>query len=277
MERRLIFSNNLKDKLNAVSAGTRAVWAKYAITDIDYLMKKIVDMLNGKYNKLNITKYLFRDDVSVYGESSTYFGLITRVDDDGTEIIEAYAFMVPPSYATRSGVLAQQVFPVLSGMMKSFDKSNDYKISNRPIYIINANEENHTPAMAVNYKSGEILGFQYIDVFNRSIDKILCDNGLMSNIVTIKQYDELLTQLNKSRKNEFFKLDEVSKTIKFLVVRIKDGIHVNNEPYWFVLKAYTAVYLALQEDYQFDMSEINTLARGNKTLDSFRDYVEKLK
>ena len=58
-------------------------------------------------------------------------------------------FVIPPKYETRSGVLAQQVFPVLSGITPELKTSKDIRINNRPIFIINLNEANLTASVAV--------------------------------------------------------------------------------------------------------------------------------
>ena len=187
----------------------------------------------------------------------------------------AYVFVIPPKYETRSGVLAQQVFPVLSGITPELKTSKDIRINNRPIFIINLNEANLTASVAVNIKSGTILGFNYIDVYDRDIDEILLSNGMNPAVCSLEDYDCMVSKVNKSGINEFFEVNTSDKTITFLKIRLKDGIHVNNEPYWFVLKAYAALYLAKKEGYTCEMSIMNQLSRGNKTLDAFRDFVEK--
>ena len=187
----------------------------------------------------------------------------------------AYVFVIPPKYETRSGVLAQQVFPVLSGITPELKTSKDIRINNRPIFIINLNEANLTASVAVNIKSGTVLGFNYIDVYDRDIDEILLSNGMNPAVRSLEDYNCMVSKVNKSGINEFFEVNTSDKTITFLKVRLKDGIHVNNEPYWFVLKAYAALYLAKKEGYTCEMSIMNQLSRGNKTLDAFRDFVEK--
>lgn len=271
MKRKIVFSNSLKEKLDTVNYTTEnEIWTKSGINNTDDLLEKIKTNLNEKYLKINICEINFDDEVEVLKESSTYFGVIKNED----EVIEGYVFVIPPNYSTRSGVLAQQVFPVMSGLIPNYKESNDKKISNRPIFIINANEVNLTPAMAVNILSGEILGFRYVDIFHRNLEEILMEKGFKGRINNIREYDECLSKLNKDNKrNEIFEIDEKNKTIKFLIVRLKDGIKVNNEPYWFVLKAYASLYLALKDGYKCDMSVFDTLQRGNKTLDAFRDYI----
>lgn len=271
MNRKIFFSISLKEKFNTVDYNANQLWKNINIHNTDELINKIIYVLNEKYPKLNISECQFKEKVEVYGESSTYFGVIEN--EEG--IIEAYVFIIPPAYETRSGILAQQVFPVISGIMPKIKNSKDKKISNRPIYIINANEANYTPSMAINIRSGEILDFKYVDIFNKSIEEILREKNLKENANNILEYNEWLVKTNKDKQNEFFEIDDEKKIIKYLIIRLKDGIHINNEPYWFVLKAYASFYLASRDAYKCDMSIFNQLPRGNKTLDAFRDYIER--
>jgi len=271
MNKKIVFSNELKQKLESINYSENTEWSYIGVNDCTSLMNKIVNELNYKYNKLNISEYEFDDNVSVYGQKSTYFGVLKNEKD----IIEAYLFVIPPKYETRSGVLAQQVFPVLSGIMENYSESIN-TITNRPIYIINANETNHTPSMVINIKSAEILDFRYIDVFNRDLDEILKAKGMKTRVKSIEEYNEWLIELNDQNTNEYFEIDTSTKTLHYLPTRLKDGVTVNNEPYWFVLKAYSALYLATKQKYKIDMSIFDSkLQTGNKTLDAFRNYVRK--
>lgn len=272
MGNKLVFSNDLRQKLESVSTIVGNEWNAIGVSNTLELMDKVMEKINLNYPKIRLTNYEFREVVEVYQQSSTYFGIVENEKD----IIIAYVFIIPPKYETRSGVLAQQVFPVLSGIIPHLNSSNSFELTNRPIFVVNINEANHTPSMAVNILSGSILGFRYIDLYERDLNQILLNEGVSPIVRNIEDYDNLLTRINKQNSNEFFSLDLVSKEIMFLKTRLKDGINVNNEPYWFVLKAYTSLYLAVKENYKVDMSEINLLNRGNKTLDSFRDYVAKI-
>ena len=246
MERKIIFSNVLKQQLDRVSY-SEEIWTEMAINNSEDLMKHVIVTLNEKYMKLNISNYEFRDIVEIYGESNTFFGIIEN--ENGKE--EGYLFIIPPDYSTRSGVLAQQVFPVISGIIPNLKNSSDKNITNRPIYIVNANQVNQTPSMAINILSGIILGFFYVDIFNRELSRILREKGLKEKISTIEEYDDWLIQVNKGNENEYFKLDKENKKIQYLTLRLKDGIHVTNEPYWFVLKGYASFYLSLKKGLIF--------------------------
>ena len=271
MEHRLVFSQDLENKFISSSADSKNAWNSIGAADYMDLMEVAVDKLNTAFEKLNITEFMFNKTVEMYGQSNTYFGLIKNEDNT----VLAYVFVIPPKYETRSGVLAQQVFPVMSGITPKLNHSKDIRITNRAVYIINLNECRLTAATAVNIVSGQILGFRYVDVYDRNIDAVLVSHGMKPKIKTVADYDDMVAKVNKSGCNEFFSLDQAKKVITFLTTRLKDGIHVNNEPYWFALKAYAAAYLAKAEGYRFDLSQINTLKRGNKTLNAFRDFAEK--
>nr|DAL98688.1 MAG TPA: hypothetical protein [Caudoviricetes sp.] len=271
VEHRLYFSSELEEKLKNVSSETKQAWKDIGANSYLELMECCIVKLNDTYSKLNIVSVSFEEDIQVYGQSNTYFGLIKNEND----VLLAYVFVIPPKYETRSGVLAQQVFPVLSGITPELKTSKDIRINNRPIFIINLNEANLTASVAVNIKSGTVLGFNYIDVYDRDIDEILLSNGINPAVRSLEDYNCMVSKVNKSGINEFFEVNTSDKTITFLKIRLKDGIHVNNEPYWFVLKAYAALYLAKKEGYTCEMSIMNQLSRGNKTLDAFRDFVEK--
>lgn len=271
MEHGLYFSSELEEKLKNVSNETKQAWKDIGVNSYLELMECCIVKLNDTYSKLNIASVSFEEDIQVYGQSNTYFGLIKNEND----VLLAYVFVIPPGYETRSGVLAQQVFPVLSGITLELKTSKDIRINNRPIFIINLNEANLTASVAVNIKSGTVLGFNYIDVYDRDIDDILLSKGINPAVRSLEDYNCMVSKVNKSGINEFFEVNTSDKTITFLKIRLKDGINVHNEPYWFVLKAYAALYLAKKEGYTCEMSIMNQLSRGNKTLDAFRDFVEK--
>lgn len=273
MNHRIVFNIKFEDALDSVSSVTKQAWVDIGCTEKKDILNKIIIVLNNDYPKLNVTEIEFSDNIEMYGESSRYFGVIK---DENNSCV-AYVFIIPPKYETRSGVLAQQVFPVLSGIIAQTRKSFLNVISNKPVFVININEVSFTGAMAINVLSGKLLGFNYIDIFNNNIEEILKSNQLKSKIETVEDYDEIIIKNSTNKRNEFFELDKDNKIIFFLPTRLKDGVNVNNEPYWFVLKGYCACYLAVKGGYKISMDKFDVLRKGNKTLDAFRDYVDQLK
>lgn len=270
MKNSIFFSTDLEQTLKDVPEKTKKAWKEIKVETYTELLDLCIKELNKSYPKLNIESWSFNNSIQVYNQSNKFFGLLKNEKNS----IIAYVFIIPPNYCTRSGVLAQQVFPVLSGIIDKISQSKDFRISNRPIFVININEENLTPAIAVNIKSGQILGFNYIDIFNRDANAKLIEKNISPSVQKLEDYNTMVTNINKDNKNEIFKID--NNIITFQTTRLKDGIKVNNEPYWFVLKAYTALYLAINEKYTINMELINKLEKGNKTLDAFRNYVKKI-
>lgn len=272
MECKIYFSNELKSKFSSVDAKTKTVWKSLGAKNYKELIQIMLDKFNEFCDKIELIDYSFIKDVNVYGQSNTFFGYIKNDIDN----IVAYSFVIPPAYGTRSGILSQQVFPVLSGIM-THNLNESYKtISNRPIFIFNMNENSLAPSSVLNIKSAQILGFNYFDLYDRNNDDIIKEKTGLSSIKSIEDYDIMIKKTSNNNKNEYFKLDSNKKSIKFLKTRIKDGTSVTNETYWFALKAHTGYFLAKKCGYTCDMSEIEKLKRGNKTLDSFRDYIKKV-
>lgn len=271
MKHKLILPAEFEKVLSRVPSSTKAAWAAIGLSDQGEVMDTAITKLNKTYPKLELTGWEFREQVIIDKGSSTYFGILE--DEDG--ICDGYITVIPPKYETRSGVLAQQIFPPLSSIMETISDSKDNRLSNRPIFVINMNEVNFTGAMAVNVLSGMLLGFGYVDLFDRDVEKVLEENGMSPGVRSVEEYDKMLKKNNKQGVNGYFELDIPGKVIYFLPDRLKDGVAVNNEPYWFVLRAYAALYLAIQEGYRCDMTKFDVLKRGNKTLDVFRKYVNQ--
>lgn len=268
---KLVLSLDLQEKLVNITKETLEAWNSIGCSCSEDIVNICLKYVNKHYPKMNIKEFEFRSDVIVCGESSTYFGVI----EDEQKKIVAYVFVIPPKYETRSGVLAQQVFPVMSGIIPQLENSPDFHVTNKPVLILNMNEAKLTSSGAINILSAYLLNFMYVDVFDRDYRKILLDGNLFPKVTTILDYHNLITQNSKKKENDFFEIDTERKVLFYLPNRLKDGISVNNEPYWFVLKAYASLYLALNESYTIDMTKFDFLSKGNKTLDTFRSYVNR--
>lgn len=283
MEYRLTFPKNMYDKLISAASETsvKTVWSEFGINSADTMMSRAVELLAEKYPKTNITdvkiidKSKIKNQIDGCNRVSDFLGYISIIKEN-SEVIAAYCFMIPPNYNGRSTVLAQQVIPTMSGIMNVIKDSLDYRFSNRPIYVINFNEVSMPKSVATNILCADILGFRYIDIFKRNACEILQTEGINIANMNIQSFDSLIKETSDNNQNEIFKIDAELKKITFLVERLKDGVNVHNEPYWYCLKAYAAVYLALADKYKIDMSIFNNLQKGNPTLDAFRLYVKKL-
>ena len=282
MEYTLIFPKNMHDKLCSAEkeSSVKTAWGTIGINSADAMITRAIELLIEKYPKTNITdvkiadKNYIKNQIRGCNRVSDFLGYLSTVKKD-TEVVVAYCFMIPPNYNGRSTVLAQQVIPTMSGIMNVIQDSLDYRFSNRPIYVINFNEATMPKSVAINILCAHILGFRYIDIFNRNIYEILQIESINGKNMSIQAFDSLIKETSDNGQNEIFEINVGMKQITFLIDRLKDGINVHNEPYWYSLKAYAAIYLALTDKYKIDMSVFNTLQKGNPTLDAFRLYVKK--
>lgn len=301
MERRLILPTSMVEKLDraALDSKTRNVWENCGMHSRDDVLQRALGELNRRCVKLNLIRCELWDKsrikaaIGYTGKVSESFGIILNGSEDPQEtseagdkrqreVIVAYVFLIPPNYDGRSTVLAQQVIPTLANIRASLLESTpDKQLSNRPIFGVNFNELPVTKAIAVNFISAEILDMRCVDVFCRdmkAIDGSATDGsaGMSVQVKTLRDYDQLIRESSKGgQDNEIFELSHADPAIKFLTTRLKDGIHVNNEPYWYTLKAYAALTLAVREGYRVDLSQIDRLERGNPSLDAFRTYAER--
>lgn len=274
----LIIPDKIPEKLKGASSKVevKKEWKKINATSCDDIIRIIANKIQSYDDRINIektiisTKQNIKSKIEGVNKVSDFLGYLSNENND----VCAYVFFTPPNTNGSSTFLAQQVIPTISYIIdECIIDSPCYRLTNRPIYIINLNEvvtRMTSDSVAVNIISAIILEFNYIDIFNFSLafspDSINC----------IADYDRLLKNTNTEGKNEIFELNVSAKKVKFLKCRLKDGINVNNEPYWFALKAYAAAYLASMEDYELDISEIETLKEGNNALDAFRHYVKKI-
>ncbi|WP_462421305.1 hypothetical protein [Salinicoccus sp. Marseille-QA3877] len=272
MQRKLVVPSSFSEKFSTENLHTDTLkfWSKYEINNVDDLLEKSVRNLNKKYVHLNLKEIVYEEQVEIYNESSSHLCLIKDYND----IISGYLFIIPPQYDTRSGLLAQQVFPSLSTVISKTITSNENGISNRPVFIVNLNENKLTASKVINIQSGEYLGFNYIDVFDRDMKKIMVDNDLVTKAHNLSDYNyNLIKSGRQQHTNDFFDLDIENQKVVIKKDRISKET-LTNQPYWFVIKGYTIVQMAVRENYSIDMEDLNYV-QHNKTIDIFKEYVQQ--
>lgn len=243
------------------------------------MLDKVVKRLNAYNSKLNIGAIEVRNIVEIYGSSCNYFALIESVET--VPEIKAYVFFTQPVVRSRSAFFEQQFFPVISSVIENGINSNEYHLTNRPVYIVNINTDNMTPSMALSVYSGHTVGFNIIDMMDNDIHGILLAAGYDTLKPSIDEFNKLITSISTSKKNNFFELDSLQKKITYKDEKFRDSktgtlkTTLTNEPYWFMLKSLAAVYIVDDEDYDFDVTSLNSLS-GNKSLGAFVKYIKKL-
>ncbi|WP_101695437.1 hypothetical protein [Dorea phocaeensis] len=280
MEHKLILCQTIKDTIDNANPNALSAWATKGYSSPADLLIKIKDRLNLYNSKLNISDIEVRSTVEVYGSSCNYLGLIESVEDKPQ--IKAYVFFTQPVVGSRSAFFEQQFFPVISSVIENGISSNEYHLTNRPVYIVNINTDNMTPSMALSVYSGKVVGFHIIDMMDNDVNSILLSVGYDTNKQSITEFDKLITNISVSRPkaNNFFDLDCASKRITYKDQKFRDKsgalkTTLTNEPYWFMLRSLAALYLVDKEGYSFDVSSLTVLS-SNKSLGAFVKYVKKI-
>lgn len=189
--------------------------------------------------------------------------------------------ILPPLLKTRSGFLTQQIFGFISNLILANNKPTR-DLGDKPVLVINCCEENLTNSKICNIIGAKIIGFNYIDIFNRAenfgaavntldeLEKTYNDNG--KDTLPDYSINDKILSINTSRLNDFnyIRNEEGKKT------------GLTNQPYYFAINTYPAVILAHKEGYTIDLDNFKKCyAEGeinnNKNIDAFIFFTEKLK
>lgn len=251
-----------------LSTDTINLLTQKGINDIDEYSVLLKDSINVSNPKLNVEN-VFYEDITI----DTYTGYIF----DDNDKITCYLFIIPPKLGTRSGFITQQMFGFLSNVILKNTTSNDNTISNKPVYIINSDVSGINISKAINIVGSQILNFTFLDVFNRDFENILFEKKGKIKFKSLVDYNNLIGAIN-----DYFVVDVPNKTIKFKSDKLKDfSQSLTNEPYYFAIKAYPALYLASKEKFDIDISlfenwynDLNKIT--NKNIEAFYLFAKKI-
>lgn len=179
--------------------------------------------------------------------------------------------IIPPKLGTRSGFLSQQIFGFISNLINGQQTSESYTICDKPVIIVNCMVDSLANSAICNIIGSNIIGFKYIDIFNRNEDFGTSISNLSDFVNTVSQYKKTISQ----------DIELQDDTLILRTERLKDfSTSLTNEPYYFAINAYPAVMLAKKEGYKIDSSDFETkLAAGksNKNIQAFVRFLKGLK
>lgn len=228
----------------------------------DKFYEKIIQTLNKFDTTLNLKDVSFAD----LQDADKYIGVVLD-----TELNKKYNIcLIPPDLGTRSGFLTQQIFGFVSNIILS-EKCNEKYLADKPIIIINCLVKDKLADSEIcNIIGAKILGFHYIDMFNRPSDFNKKIESLSEYCETIKQIKDISKDFDLQTDKIIFKTDR----LKGLKERL------TNEPYYFAINAYPALVLASREGKEIDISAfdkklLNT--NKNKNIEAFVHFAETLK
>ena len=230
---------------------------------IDDFTREILIRLNQFDTNLNLRSIAYH----TLQDTDTYIGVI--LDEFLNK--QYNVCIIPPKLGTRSGFLSQQIFGFISNLINGQQTSESYTICDKPVIIVNCMVDSLANSAICNIIGSKIIGFKYIDIFNRNEDFGISISNLSDFINTVSQYKKSISQ----------DIELQDDTLILKTERLKDfSTSLTNEPYYFAINAYPAVILAKKEGYKIDSSDFETkLAAGksNKNIQAFVRFLKGLK
>lgn len=237
--------------------------AKKGYNSIDDFTREILSRLNQFDKNLNLSSIAYH----TLQDTDTYIGVI--LDEFLNK--QYNVCIIPPKLGTRSGFLSQQIFGFISNLINGQQTSESYTICDKPVIIVNCMVDSLANSAICNIIGSNIIGFKYIDIFNRNEDFGTSISNLSDFVNTVSQYKKTLSQ----------DIELQDDTLILRTERLKDfSTSLTNEPYYFAINAYPAVMLAKKEGYKIDSSDFETkLAAGksNKNIQAFVRFLKGLK
>lgn len=237
--------------------------AQKGYNSIDDFTREILSRLNQFDKNLNLSSIAYH----TLQDTDTYIGVI--LDEFLNK--QYNVCIIPPKLGTRSGFLSQQIFGFISNLINGQQTSESYTICDKPVIIVNCMVDSLANSAICNIIGSNIIGFKYIDIFNRNEDFGTSISNLSDFVNTVSQYKKTLSQ----------DIELQDDTLILRTERLKDfSTSLTNEPYYFAINAYPAVMLAKKEGYKIDSSDFETkLAAGksNKNIQAFVRFLKGLK
>lgn len=242
------------------------------ITKKTKIKDNILDDIRSLYD---INEFINSED-SIYDKRMTdNQGIILNEKGEIEEVI-----CIVPQLDTRSGYISQQLIPILYYFILENLRGHNLDLIGKTSIKVYDYNESITDAMELNILCANILG---IEVYNKN-NKVKIDEYLTENKnISLVKLNKLISETSKAsdsstEKNEIFEL--IDRTLVFKKTRLtpngKNG-GLTNQPYYFCIKAYPALILALKEDYKINFDELlEDIYENNKTLNLFLKYALKI-
>lgn len=254
-----ILTNSFKKILETDDVKQGLQKAGYA--SIEKFIDTIVVRLNEFDQSLRLKEISFHD----LADTDKYIGLI--LDE---QLNKKYnVCVVPPKLGTRSGFLTQQVFGFVSNLILSRTSCRDgVCLTDKPLIVVNCMFGETLPNSAIcNVVSAKILGFEYLDIFNRKE----CFDEKIDNLMTYYTNLKLYKDVDKD-----FSIKE--NVVVFNTERLKCLKEtLTNEPYYFAINSYPALILAYREGYKIDVSSFEDWYQNSKNNKNILAFVQTAK
>lgn len=236
--------------------------ANKGYNSIDDFTREILNRLNQFDTNLNLRSIAYH----TLQDTDTYIGVI--LDEFLNK--QYNVCIIPPKLGTRSGFLSQQIFGFISNLIIGQQTSESYTICDKPVIIVNCMVDSLANSAICNIIGAKIMGFKYIDVFNRSEDFGKSVSTLTEFVDTVSPHKDISKDMTVS-----------DNTLVLNTQRLKGfTTSLTNEPYYFAINAYPAIILAKKEGIVIDSKDFEEkLAAGksNKNIQAFVRFLKGLK
>jgi hypothetical protein len=262
MNHKIIISQKLMDKFKNVNF-TEQAWIDVSIKNTNELIDSILCKINSYNSKLKV------NSIEI-GETNGGTNIHkSHILDENNRII-AYVFFISPGSMGRNIFLSQQAYSGLQNIFEEFcQKSISNDLFNKPVYIINTNQDDLTDLKKLLIKGAKTIGIHYIDIFN---------NELFESYKNIADYNDATIALpSRSKGKKWFYIDEANKTVKFITKDDKGNWTKfgTSGRYQLLSRQLPAMYLASLNNYECDIDEIK-LHPEKDTVNSIINYYKKL-
>lgn len=228
----------------------------------DSFIKEVLKRINDFDASLNLRSISYH----TLQDTDTYIGVI--LDEYLNKLYNIC--VIPPILGTRSGFLSQQIFGFISNLVNGCKICDPLFPVDKPVIIVNCMVDSLADSAICNIIGAKIMGFNYIDIFNRKEDWGSSNLTLADFVNTVSKYKDISKDIELADNRLVLKTQ-----------RLKDfKTSLTNEPYYFAITAYPAVILAKKEGYIIDVDDFEDKfvnGKPNKNIKAFITFVKELK
>ena len=279
----LVLPDELRVKLNAAytDVAHHNKWINIGVNTVDDMFERIVDELNDAYPVLSVEATReeslsdIKERIESVGNASKFVGYF----ENEKGMVDALFFYIPPDASNANDFIPAKVMPPIFGIYNNIkDRTKDRHIHCMPVFIMNLCTTARVTNASVKKQiiCCETMSFFYHDIFHNMYHDVIA--GLDSNGAPVKtriaELQELDTLLGNTT-NKWFEVDTVRKTLKILNTTVANTTNATADIYRLSLYIIPAVYMAVNEGFNIDITDIATL--GGDVSDTLRTFISKLR
>lgn len=279
----LVFPQELRVKLNDayLDAIAHNKWVNIGVNSVDEMFDRIIRDLNMKYPVLSITskREESTNDIKKRIESTGNVSIFVGYFENERGCVDGLFFYIPPKADNANDFIPAKVMPPLFGIYNNIkDRTKDRHIHCMPVFIVNLCSTTRVNNASVKKQivCCESLGFKYYDVFQNMYHDVIAGvdtngNPVETEVKTLQQLDDLL---GGSSNNKWFQINKKTRVLKILNKTVTKSSNATSDVYRLSLYIIPAAYLAVNEKFDIDITEIVPL--GGEVANTLRIFILNL-